>query len=171
MLGLTLSSTLLHHVSCSFLFLPQSSCSSNRTVLKTSHAARKVEGICYTLDVQWILWMPCSWIGIFFPVELCFICKSLFFSLSKCIEFIYQIRNGAWKFFVTLLQTLLVLVSKHHRYIFPSACSFRGLFYWMDIRQTDTLSFIWQWMIPYGLLWQYIGLHDSYSLVTLNSVA
>lgn len=165
MLGLTLSSTLLHHVSCSFLFLPQSSCSSNRTVLKTSHAARKEEGICYTLDVQWILWMPCSWIGILFPVE-----QSFSFSLK--LHWIY-LPNQKWclEVFVTLLQTLLVFVTKHHRYIFPSACSFRWLIYWMDIRRTDTLGFSWQWMTPYGLLWQSIGLHASYSLVTLNSVA
>lgn len=77
MLGLTLSSTRLHHISCSLLFLPLFFAlpyrppPPNLTILKTPHAARKEESICYSVKLLWFfLWRSCSWSGVLFPVEL-----------------------------------------------------------------------------------------------------
>lgn len=58
MLGLTLSSTRLHHISCSLLFLPPFFFAlpyrpPNPTILKTPHAARREEGICYSVKLLW----------------------------------------------------------------------------------------------------------------------
>lgn len=64
MLGLTLSSTLLHRISCSLFFLPLFFLLCIflpyrvLTIPKTSHAARREEGIRYSVKLLWFYGGP-----------------------------------------------------------------------------------------------------------------
>lgn len=98
--------TSLFHSSASYLLLFSSFIFSfsaqalPRSILKTSHAARREESIRYTVKLLWFLWRSCSWIGILFPVELNCVWNGYhFFFGLKCNECVFRMGKDLrmWK--------------------------------------------------------------------------
>lgn len=130
MLGLTLSSTRLHHISCSLLFLPffllYPTVPPNLTILKTPHAARKEESICYSVKLLWFFYGGPAAEVVYFSLWSLILFETILFCLQmywmRCPNGEGLQREQKCLIVLALFRTGFVLVTKHHSDLLPTAC-------------------------------------------------